>query len=55
LSTDGHVDFGSGYDDPNRYYQTDMMEKALSIGKRITWNGGEDTGEYAVVSMTPLI
>ncbi len=55
VSTEGHVDFGTGYDDADRYYQTDMLEKALSVGQRIAWSGNEDNGEYAVVSMTPLI
>ncbi len=55
LSPDGQVDFGTGYDGADRYYETDLLEKDMSIGQRIGWSYGDDTAEYAVVSMTPLI
>jgi hypothetical protein len=55
LSPDGEVDFGTGYDGADRYYEKDMLEKDMSIGQRISWTCGDDTVEYAVVSMTPLI
>ena len=55
LSPDGHVDFGTGYDEADRYYETDMLEKEMSIGQRITWKYGDDTAEFAVIAMTPLI
>ena len=55
LSPDGQVDFGTGYDGADRYYETDLLEKDMSIGQRIRWSYGDDTAEYAVVSMTPLI
>jgi len=47
LSPDSQVDFGTDYYGADRYYETDMLEKEMSIG--------DDTAEYAVVSMTPLI
>ena len=55
LSPDGGVDFGTGYDGADRYYETDLLEKEMVIGQRITWKYGDDTVEYAVISMTPLI
>jgi hypothetical protein len=55
LSPDGQVDFGTGYDGADRYYETDLLEKDMSVGQRINWAYGDDTAEYAVVSMTPLI
>jgi hypothetical protein len=55
LSADGQVDFGTGYDGSDRYYETDLLGKEMAIGQRITWAYGDNTAEYAVVSMTPLI
>jgi hypothetical protein len=55
LSPDGQVDFGTGYDGGDRYYETDLLKKEMSIGQRINWDYGDDTAEYVVVSMTPLI
>jgi hypothetical protein len=55
LSPEGQVDFGAGYDEADRYYETDMLEKEMSVGQRISWKCEDDVAEFAVVSMTPLI
>ena len=40
---------------PTATTKRDLLEKDMSIGQRIGWSYGDDTAEYAVVSMTPLI
>jgi len=52
LSPDG-PDFGTAYDGADQYYETDMLE--MWIGLRINRAYGDETAEYVVVYMTPLI
>ena len=61
LSNKGVIDFGSGYDDEDRYYKTNLLEKEMEMGQLITSTEdeprtqGESGGVFRVVNIVPLI
>jgi hypothetical protein len=52
---DTEVDFGSGYDGEDRYYDTDLTEVDLAIGAQVAWSLGEYDAQYKVVGVTQLV
>ena len=55
MGEDGEIDFGTGYDGADRYYETDMLEKEMVTGQQITWNCEGNEATFSIVYMTPLI
>jgi hypothetical protein len=55
LGEAGEVDFGTGYDGADRYYETNLLEKEMVTGQQVTWNSESEEGVFSVVYITPLI
>ncbi len=55
LGEDGEVEFGTGYDGADRYYETDLLEKEMTTGQQITWNCEGDEAAFSLAYITPLI
>ncbi len=55
LSEGGEVDFGTGYDGADRFYETNMLEKEMVTGQQITWNSEAEEAAFSIIYITPLI
>jgi hypothetical protein len=55
LDPNGEVDFGTGYDGQDRYYQTNIAEVDLAIGADVEWRSEDYDGRYKVVGVTQLV
>jgi hypothetical protein len=60
LLPDGRIDFGSGYDDQERYYTTNILEKTIELQTIFTANERDDeTGKvreyvYSIIKIAEL-
>ena len=55
LDSNGEVDFGTGYDGADRYYETDIAQVTLAIGADVAWRMEDYDGRYKVVGVTQLV
>ncbi len=55
LDPNGEVDFGTGYDGEDRYYETDIASVPLSIGAQVVWRTEQYEQQFRVVGVTQLI
>jgi hypothetical protein len=55
LDPSGNVDFGTGYDGQDRYYETDILNIELAIGQQVGWRTDEFEQVFSVVGMTQLV
>src|SRR4051812_47963026 len=49
MDPNGSVDFGTGYDGQDRYYETNMLQTELAIGENVGWRSGEYESVFSVV------
>jgi hypothetical protein len=54
MDPNGSVDFGTGYDGQDRYYETNILQTELAVGENVGWSTGEYDQVFCVVSMTQL-
>ena len=55
LDPNGEVDFGTGYDGEDRYYETNITQVDLAIGAQVAWSTEGNAGQYKVVGVTQLV
>lgn len=55
MSVDGEIDFGTGYDGEDRYYETNFMKKEMIVGQLVTYSYGSEELVFRVISLTPLL
>ncbi len=54
MDSNGAVDFGTGYDGQDRYYETNILEIELNIGQEVGWRTDQYETTFRVVGMTQL-
>lgn len=54
LDPNGSVDFGSGYDGEDRYYETDLGGLELTIGQQVGWRTGDIEQSFRITGITQL-
>src|SRR5215468_1827125 len=55
LGPDGKVDFGTGYDGADRYYETNIGSLELTIGQQVGWRNESGDQTFRITGITPLL
>lgn len=51
----GQIDFGTGYDGADRFYETDLNSVDLGVGQQVFWRIGEFEQTFVVTGITQLV
>jgi hypothetical protein len=54
LAANGEVDFGTGYEGQDRYYETNILQTELMIGQQVDWRSSEYETIFSIVGITQL-
>ena len=55
MDPNGQVDFGTGYDGGDRYYETNILTLELAIGQQVGWRTENGEATFRITGITQLI
>lgn len=54
IGGDGRIDYGSGFEGDDQFYETDILTRAFSVGENITCRYEGEEFDYKIAKITPL-
>ena len=55
MDPNGAVDFGTGYDGEDRYYETNIPTLELTIGQQVGWRNENLEQSFRITGITQLV
>ena len=55
MDPNGAVDFGTGYDGEDRYYETNIATLELTIGQQVGWRNETVEQSFRITGITQLV
>ena len=54
IGNDGRIDYGSGFEGDDQFYETDILNKTFANGEHITVRYEGEDFDYKITAITPL-
>ena len=54
IGGDGRIDYGSGFEGDDQFYETDILNKTFAVGEHITCRYEGEEFDYKITKVTPL-